>query len=164
MIRAGQIDVSEQKKLPTFIMFPLEEQLELERFMAMPVEVIFKYLKSFREDGQQAFEVPRHVLQALAKCFTHRPGRGPLDDAFRGQTRRQRQFLEMSARDKAVLFDYWGAYDRACKQPKSERTGTPSECACTEAAQRHGISRDTVKAIFRKAGKRPVWRKGRKAR
>ena len=166
MIQAGQIDVSEQKKLPTFIIFPFEEQLESERFTAMPVWAIFKYLDCFKEDGEQAFEVPRHILQALAKCFAQfdRPGSGPLDDAFRGQTRRQRQSIEMSARDQSVLFGYWDVYDRARKQPTSERTETPSECAYTEVARRHGMSRDTVKAIFRNAGKPPVWRTGRKPR
>ena len=87
-----------------------------------------------------------------------------MDDAFRGQTRRQRQSIEMSARDQGVLFDYWGAYRRALKKSKSERIETPSECAYKEVAPQHGLSPDTVKAIIRKAGKRPVWRKGRKAR
>jgi hypothetical protein len=165
MIQGQQTTVSEQKELPTLIIFPLDDERELECFTAMPVWAIFKYLDCFREDGEQAFEVPRHILQALAKCFAQfdSPGNGPLDDAFRDQTRRQRQSIEMNARDQRVLFDYWDTYDRARKQPTSERTETPSECAYTEVAQRRGISPDTVKAIFRNAGKRPVWRKGRKA-
>jgi hypothetical protein len=146
------------------IMFSFEEQQELEIFTAMPVLAIFKYLECFRDDGEQAFEVPRHILQALAKSFTQfdRPESGPLDDAFRGQTRRQRHSIEMSARDQRVLFDYWDAYDRARKQTTSERTETPSESAYTEVARRHGMSRDTVKAIFRQSGKPPVWWTARK--
>jgi hypothetical protein len=164
--QARETSDSEQNKLPTLIMLPLEEERERELFTAMPVAAIFKYLECFNEDGEQAFEVPIHVLQALATCFAQfdRPESGPLDDAFRGQTRRQRESIEISARDQGVLFDYWDAYDRVCKQPRSERTETPSGCACAEVAERHGIRRDTVKAIFRKAGKRPVWRKGRKVR
>ena len=105
----------------------------------MPVWAIFKCLDCFKEDGEQAFEVPRHILQALAKRFAQfdRPKSGPLDEAFRGQTRRQRQSIEMSARDQSVLFGYWDAYDRARKEPPSERTETPSECAYTEVARRH---------------------------
>jgi len=166
MIQAGQMTVSEQKKLLTPIMFPYEEQLDTERFTAMPVWAIFKYLECFEEDGEQAFEVPRHILQALAKCFAKfsRSESDSLDDAFRGRIRRQRQSIEMGARDGGVLFGYWVAYDRARKQPKSERTGTPSECAYSEVAQRHGMSHNTVKAILRNAGKQPVGRKGRKRR
>ena len=166
VIQARPITVDQQKKLPKLILFPFDEELESECFTAMPVWAIFKYLDCFKEDGEQAFEVPRHILQALAKCFTQfgRPGSGPLDDAFRGQTRRQRQSIEMSARDQRVLFDYWDVYPGARKQTKSERTETPSESAYTAVARRHGMSRDTVKAIFRKSGKPPVWWTGRKPR
>jgi hypothetical protein len=156
----------EKKKLPTLIMFPFEEQLKSEFFTAMPVLVIFAYLECFRDDAEQAFEVPRHILQGLAKYFNRfRSGRsGSLDEAFGGQTRRQRQCIDKTARDRGVLFDYWDAYDKARKEPKSERTGTPGECAYREVGQRHGMSQDTVKAIFMKAGKQPLRRKGRKPR
>jgi hypothetical protein len=165
-IETRSTTVGQQKELPNLIMFSFEEQQESESFTAMPVLAIFKYLECFRDDGEQAFKVPRHILQALAKSFAQfdRPGSGPLDDAFRGQTRRQRQSIEMNARDQSVLFDYWDAYDRARKQPKSKGTETPSECACEEVARRHGISPDTVKAIYRDAGKAPVRRKGKKRR
>jgi hypothetical protein len=166
MTPAGQITASPQKKLPTFIMFRFEEQLESERFTPMPVWAIFKYLECFNEDGEQAFEVPRHILRALAKYFNKfRSGRsGSLDEAFGGQTLIQRRRIEMNARDRGVLFDYWDAYDSARKRPKLERTGTPSERAYAEAAKQHGISQDAVKAIFRNAGKPTLRRKGRKPR
>lgn len=160
-IQARQTTSSEQNKLPSLIMLPFEEQLDSERFTAMPVRAIFEYLECFKEDGEQAFEVPSHILQTLAKRFAQFDSSesGPLDDAFRGQTRRQLQYLEMSIRTEGILFDYWGAYADACKQPKSERTETPSERAWAEVAGRHGMSRDAIKAMLRKAGKRAIWRK-----
>jgi hypothetical protein len=166
MTPAGQIIASPQEKLPTLPMFSPEEQVESEGFAVIPVSAIFKYLECFKEDGEQAFEIPRHILRALAKCFTKfRSGRsGSLDEAFGGQTRFQRQSIEKNARDRRVLWDYWYAYDIAREQSESERARTPSEVAYAEVAKQHGMSQDTVKAIFRDAGKKRLRRKGRRSR
>ena len=84
-------------KLPVLTVF----HTDMDRYTATPVWAVFEYLECFHEDGEQAFEVARHVLQALARCFIKfKSGRSEsLDHAFGGQTRRQWQSIKTAERN-----------------------------------------------------------------
>ena len=101
----------------------------MDRCTATPVWAVFKYLECFHDDREQATEVARHVLQALARCFIKfKSGRsGSLDHAFGGQTRRQWQSIKTAERNYGIELDYQRQLKEAQQQPKSERIGTPSE-------------------------------------
>ena len=138
-------------KLPVLAGF----HTDMDRYTATPVGAVFKYLECFHDDGEQAFEVPRHVLQALARCFIEfKSGRSDsLDHAFGGQTRRKWQSIKMAERNCRIAFDCQRELKEAQQQPKSERTGMPSESAYSKVSQLHNLTDDSVRLIVRNVRK-----------
>ena len=129
--------------------------MDIERYTAMPVRTVLKYLECFKEDGEQARRVPRPVLQALAKCFIEfKSGRSDsLDHAFGRQTRRQWKAINMAERNCRIALDYQRELKKAQQQPKSERTGIPRESAYLKVAELHNLSDDSVRLIVRNVRK-----------
>jgi hypothetical protein len=127
--------------------------MDMDRYTATPVWAIIEYLECFHDDAEQQPQVPRHVLQVLARCFIEfKSGRsGSLDHAFGGRTRRQWQSIKIAERDYGIVLDYQRELKEAQQKPKSERTGTPSEFACAKTADSHSLTEDNVRRIVRVA-------------
>jgi hypothetical protein len=146
-----------QDDLAPLLTFPFEVPLHQQLFDSTPLRIIEMYLQCFDEDGVQRFGVPKHVLEALAVRFQTlmRKQHNTLDSAFGGRVARQRNKLFLDKRDYGIIFNHMGARERARerarKSRKYERSGTPTEEADEEMAERQGMSVDNVRRIYRKS-------------
>ena len=135
----------------------LEERVDLPLFERMPMWAVARLLQCVNLEGDQVFDVPKHVLAELARRFTEFMDGNccSLDEAFGGRTVRQRNALNTADRDYAVIFAYTLALEKAREMRKEERShSTPSECAETDVAERFGMSAENVRRIWKASRKR----------
>jgi len=128
--------------------------LDRELFNRSPVLAISRFLECFSSEGDQRFEVPRHVLEFLAASLAQFMGDGmdSLDAAFGGKTKRQRNAIKFEKRDYEIVFELRSARERFRKMPSAERgNGTPAELAVECVAKEHGLSEDAVRRIFKRS-------------
>ncbi len=144
------------KKLPRLMVFPGEDEIERKLFDKSPVLAISKFLECFSSEGDQCFEVPRHVLEFLAASLSQfmDGGAESLDVAFGGKTTRQRNALEGWDRDGEIVFDLLGEWENFKKIPKAERSSTPFELAIEQIAKKYELGEESVRRIYKKS-KRP---------
>ena len=133
-----------------------EKKVNLDRqlFDRSPVLAISKFLECFSSEGDQRFEVPRHVLEFLAASLAQFMGGGvgSLDAAFGGKTKRQRKAIEIAKRDYEIVFDLIGAREEFRKMPRAERgKNTPYELALERVAEEHELSEEAVHRIYKKS-------------
>ncbi len=138
-----------------------EKEVNLDRqlFNRSPVLAISRFLECFSSEGDQRFEVPRHVLEFLAASLTQFMGGGvgSLDAAFGGKTKRQRKAIKIEKRDYEIVFEFIGALEKLRNMPKAERgVGTPFELAVERVAKEHGLSEDAVRRTYKKSKTSPL--------
>ncbi len=147
------------KKPARLVVFPGEDEIDRQLFNRSPVLAISKYLECFSSEGDQCFEVPRHVLEFLAASLSQFMGGGAesLDAAFGGKTKRQRNAIEIEKRDYEIVFDLIGALEKFRKMPRAESgAGTPFELAVERVAKEHGLGEDAVRRIYKKSKTSPL--------
>ena len=147
------------KKPARLVVFPGEDEIDRQLFNRSPVRAISKYLECFSSEGDQCFEVPRHVLEFLAASLSQFMGGGAesLDAAFGGKTKRQRNAIESEMRDYEIVFDLMGAFEKSRKMPRAERgKNTPFELAVECVAKEHELSEDAVRRIYKKSKTSPL--------
>lgn len=132
----------------------LRDREEMGRFEELPINIIAAYLECFDENGTQVFQVPGHVMTALAKRFHDFMGGSArtLDEAFGNKTGQQRNKLKTASRNGEILFHFYDELERAKKLPTRERHGTPFENAVEKTARFFGTSADNVKKIYKFSG------------
>lgn len=147
---------------PPLLVFPQEIAIHAQLFEQTPLRIVEQYLQCFDSSGNQAFDVPRHVLEALARRFLSLMSgeQGSLDDAFGGRTAQQRNELLIEARDQSVLWELLTELERVRGEALAERgPGTPFEIAVERVGARCGMSPDNIRRIYRKGGPRGKRRK-----
>ncbi len=147
------------KKPARLVVFPGEDEIDRQLFNRSPVLAISKFLECFSPEGNQCFEVPRHVLEFLAASLTQfmDGGVGSLDAAFGGKTKRQRKAIEIAKRDYEIVFDLIGAREKFKKIPRAERgAGTPTELAVESVAKERGLSEGAIHRIYKKSKTSPL--------
>ena len=135
----------------------LEERVDLPLFERMPMWAVARLLQCVNLEGDQVFDVPKHVLAELARRFADfmNGNCDSLDEAFGGRPVRQRNELDNADRDYAVIFEYFLALEKARKMTKEERSGsTPSECAEAAVAEHFKMSAENVRRIWKASQKR----------
>jgi hypothetical protein len=143
---------------PPLLVFPFEPELHERLFEQTPLVIIKMYLDAFDSEGRQAFQVPQHVLEALARRFLALMSRqqNSLDAAFGGCVARQRNQLLAGDSDWSVLWSLLGEIKKVEGESPSERgAGTPYEIALERVAEDFGMSPDNVRRIYRKGSSRP---------
>ncbi len=133
-----------------------EKEVILDRqlFNRSPVLAISRFLECFSSEGDQRFEVPRHVLEFLAASLAQFMGGGAesLDAAFGGKTKRQRNAIGIEKRDYEVVFELIGAIETFRKMPRAKRgKSTPFELAVEHVAEEHELSEGAVCRIYKKS-------------
>ncbi len=133
-----------------------EKEVILDRqlFNRSPVLAISRFLECFSSEGDQRFEVPRHVLEFLAASLTRfmGGGAGSLDAAFGGKTKRQRNAIRIEKRDYEIVFELIGAIETFKKTPRAKRgKNTPYELALGHVAEEHGLSEEAIHRIYKKS-------------
>ena len=150
------------KKPARRVVFPGEDEIDRQLFNRSPVRAISKYLECFSSEGDQCFEVPRHVLEFLAASLAQfmDDGAESLDAAFGRKTKRQRNAIKIEKRDYEVVFELMGARETFKKMPRAERAkhgaGIPFELAVDLVAKEHGLSDDAVRRIYKKSKPSPL--------
>ncbi len=138
-----------------------EKEVNLDRqlFNRSPVLAISRFLECFSSEGDQRFEVPRHVLEFLAASLAQFMGGGAesLDAAFGGKTKRQRNAIGIEKRDYEIVFELIGALEKFRKMPRAKRSGsTPFELAIEHVAEEYELSEDAVHRIYKKSKTSPL--------
>ncbi len=138
-----------------------EKEVNLDRqlFNRSPVLAISRFLECFSSEGDQRFEVPRHVLEFLAASLTQFMGGGvgSLDAAFGGKTKRQRNAIKIEKRDYEIVFELIGAREKFKKIPRAERgKNTPFELAVGRVSEEYELSEDAVRRIYKKSKPSPL--------
>ena len=147
------------KKLTRLVVLPKEDKIDRQLFDKSPVRAISKYLECFNSDGDQRYEVPRHVLEFLAVSLAQfMDGKAnSLDNAFGGKTKRQRNTIESEKRDYEIVFDLQVALQTIRKMPKAKRgKSTPFEAAVAHVAEEHELSEDAIRRIYKKSKSSPI--------
>lgn len=128
--------MSESK--PKRLIFPGEAERQQKAFKEIPVLIIHKFLQSFNSEGEQVFDVPDHVLAALAGVFrafwNKEPDSNSLDAAFGGSPARRRNELQKREDDGEAAFDLIVEKQRISKGDAADRAGTPFEVASEAVA------------------------------
>jgi hypothetical protein len=139
--------------LPSKIIFPKEAELESETFRRKPIEAIAAFLSCFDQKGVQRVEVPRHVLESLAALFGKfwNGEASSLDAAFGGKIAQRRNSVLTRERDCEILWDFINEVSRI-REDKLARSGTPFEMALDLVAEKHRISPETVRKIYKRLG------------
>ena len=125
-------------------------------FDKKPIRAIASFLKCFDPEGGRFRDVPPYVLEFLAERFQSfmRADFKSLDKAFGGSTARQRNSINRENVIQEVVFDFFGEYEAARKMTRDERgKNTPYEVAVARTAEKHNLSEDTVRDIYKKSGK-----------
>ena len=135
---------------------PGEVERELARFEERPLEIARAFLDCFDSKGTQRFEIPGHVLEAMAKRFalvmSDDHSTNSLDHAFGGRVARQRNAILALERQADVVFDH--IVDRQeIKKARKPRAGTPFEQATAKVAEKHRLSEESVRKMYKKSGK-----------
>jgi hypothetical protein len=152
---------------PPLIVFPFEAQLHEELFERTPLLIVKKFPEAFDSEGRQAFEVPQHVLEALAKRFIALMARqhNSLDAAFGGCVARQRNELLAEEGDWSVLWKFLRELEKVESETPSERgAGTTFEIALERLAEELDMSPDNIRRIYKKGGPRAKKRRNRPSR
>lgn len=152
---------------PPLIDFPFEVQLHEELFERTPLLIVKKFLEAFDSEGRQAFEVPQHVLEALAKRLIALMTRqhNSLDAAFGGRVARQRNELLAEEGDWSVLWKFVRELEKVEGESASERgAGTTFEIAIDRLAEELKMSSDNIRRIYKKGGPRAKKRRKRSSR
>ncbi len=140
-----------------FHFFPTEIEQQIARFDRQPISIIQAFLACFDSAGTQKFEVPQHVLEALAARFRllmdERHKVNSLDVAFGGRVAVQRNALREEEHRADVVFEHIVARQKAKKKKRPDRTGTPFEQATEYVAKARGMSEENVRKKYRRAGK-----------
>ena len=147
------------KKPARRVFFPREDEIDRQLFDRSPVLAISKFLECFSSEGDQCFEVPRHVLEFLAASLTQFMGGGvgSLDAAFGGKTKRQRHAIKFEKRDYEIVFDLRVAVEAFKKKPRAARgKNTPFELAVGRVAEEYELSEDAVRRIYKKSKPSPL--------
>ncbi len=150
----GAEQEARMEKLSRLKVFPGEDEIYRQLFDRSPVLAISKFLECFSSEGDQCFEVPRHVLEFLAANLAQFMGGGAesLDAAFGGKTKRQRNAIEIEKRDYEIVFELIGAIETFRKMPRAKRKGTPFELAVEHVAEEHEeLSEEAVRRIYKKS-------------
>ena len=144
-------DESDQRKSPK----ELEVESRLNFFNEMPVRAIASFLECFDSDGQQALEVPPHVLAFLQERLQSfmQGDHASIDLAFGGGVARQRKTIKRVGSDDAILWDLITTWDEIKMTPNRSRGQTPYEEAVCEIAQKHNKSEDTIRDIYKRSKK-----------
>ena len=144
-------------------MASIQKDIDVRMFAKTPIHIIERYLDSFATDGSMAFEVPQHILEALAVRL--RAFMAPsssirtLDQAFDGQVARQRQARVTADLQFAVAFDVYAERQEMRKLKPSQRgRRTPYEMACINVAKKRKMSVDNVRRLYKdsKVKKPPI--------
>ncbi|MBW7835500.1 MAG: hypothetical protein H3C28_02530 [Sphingomonadales bacterium] len=132
----------------------LRDQQDMRSSEGHPISIIDAFLKCFDENGTQVFQIPGHVMTALAKRFQYfMDGNAPtLDEAFGNKTGQQRNKVKMAARNGEILFHFLDELERARKIPAKNRNSTPFEIAAENTAEAFDTSADHVKKIYKLSG------------
>lgn len=145
------------------VVFDFEVPVRRELYERRPILIIADFLQCFDSEGRQIFDVPQHVLLALAERFRRLmdPDVDPqiktnsLDQAFGGRVARQRNALMQADADYEAVFAHIVAQRKAKGLPKADRSrATPFEVATAEVADEFGTSEENVRRKYKKAGKR----------
>lgn len=84
----------------------IQAKIDAPQFEKSSVHIIERFLEHFASDGTMTFDVPKHILEALAARF--RPFLehevATLDKAFGGQTGRQRQAIDTATQVDTITF------------------------------------------------------------
>ena len=131
-----------------------EEKFDRKLFDRSPVLAISRFLECFNSEGDQRFEVPRHVLEFLAASLAQFMGSRAesLDAAFGGKTKRQRKAIGIEKRDYEIVFDLIGAIETFRNMPRANRgNSTPFELAVEHVAKEHELGEEAVRRIYKKS-------------
>lgn len=141
-----------------FHFFPGEVEMQLARFDRQPVSIIDAFMGCFDSEGKQQFEVPEHILEALAARFhllmAEEPSTNSLNEAFGGRIARQRNALREYERCGEVAFDVIARMRELQREDRKGRRETPYETAVAEAAQKHGLEEDNVREKYKSIRRR----------
>jgi hypothetical protein len=139
------------------VVLPAELEVARSIFGETPIAIIAAYLQSFDPEGRQVFEVPEHVLEALAArllSFMRGDARS-LDEAFGDRVARQRNRLVAVPRDRQILWDFLAELENCQEEAPSARgAGNPFEIAAERVAEKHRMSAENVKRIYKESGRR----------
>lgn len=158
------------EKIPDLLILRQERLVDNELFEESPVRAITRFLQCFDSEFRQKYGVPQYVLEALAVRFGAVMSKevNSLDEAFGGRIARQRNTLLQKEDDWDVVFDMIEE-TRDLKQKKRQHktngskrrnpgdgvVGTPFENATEKVGNAYKISDQTVRKIYKKAGRRP---------
>ena len=124
------------------------------RFEESPILIIDRFVSCFATDGRQTFDVPKHVLEALAakfRLFLHHDAQS-LDDAFGGQTGRQRQALNRAKSTDKIAKMMLSEINAQRATPRSKRDpGTPYDVASETLGNTTGTSADNIQRLYKLA-------------
>lgn len=126
--------------------------IDAPQFEKSSVHIIERFLEHFASDGTMTFDVPKHILEALAVRF--RPFLdhevATLDKAFGGKARRQRQAIDTASQVDTISFMVIAEMKRIRAMSPSDRDpGTPYTVACENVARQRGMSADNVQRLYK---------------
>ena len=151
--RKGGPMASGKSKLQSQLLMPGEADVHRQLFKQQPIRILEKYLECFDDECQQIYDVPEHVLSALAKCFhsfMRREQHKSLDAAFGGSTRRQLTAIRSSERSKDMAFEILVALENIKVLPEDKREpGSPFEVAVEMVAESQNMSPDNVRRLYK---------------
>lgn len=136
----------------------IQAKIDAPQFEKSSVHIIERFLEHFASDGTMTFDVPKHILEALAARF--RPFLdhevATLDKAFGGQTGRQRQAIDTATQVDTITFMVIEELKRLHAMPPSDRDpGTPYSVACENVAEQQGMSADNVQRLYKLSQPKP---------
>lgn len=138
---------------PSPILFDGESARQLELFDERPLRILTAFLTCFNSDGEQVYDVPQHVLEALAERF--RAVIGPdastnsIDQAFGGRIARQRNSLIQDDLNAETAFEVAVGKRAAGQVPRARRAGSPFEEGVAAAAERLGVSDEAIRSRYK---------------
>lgn len=138
------------------IYHPVEIERQIADFTTRPISAIDEFVQCFDQNGEQVFEVPRHVLEFLAQAFGAfmRNEVRSLDEAMGGSTARQRNSIarEEDAFEVAFMVNSFIREIEASSEIRKEfGAGTPSEIAYEKTAEILGIGVESVRLLYKKS-------------
>lgn len=129
-------------------------QRDQRRFAKKPIRAVASFLDCFGPEGGQFCDIPPYVIEFLVDRFQSfmRGDHKSLDEAFGGRTARQRNSINQENVNNEVVFDFIGELEAARKMTPDERArSTPFEVAVARTAEKHNLSEDTVRDIYKKS-------------
>lgn len=140
-------------------MASIQEGIDRDRFEELPLVIVERFLDSFASDGSQTFEVPKHILEALAVRFRQflNQEAESLEDAFGGQMKRQRQAIDRALQVDEVTFAMTVEMKRLNALSPAERgPGNVYAIASETVAEQAGMSDGNVGRLYQLSQPKPA--------